>query len=207
MVNACCHGTFDAQDFLQSSLHLAHNERVTMAEMLNHQADLRGLRLLLLSACQTGLLDLEGARDEGHSLAAAMVQAGAQAVLATQWAVDDKATYLLMVRFIQEWLPQMEREAPASALARAQAWLRTITNAELAVWQRTMSLSAQLPMTRSPQQDTTPSWQRIPVRGRSARWQDDEAQLIVRIGAEQEEPSARPYADPYYWAGFQVIGW
>jgi CHAT domain-containing protein len=208
VVNACCHGTFDSQDFLQSALLLAGKERVTMSEMLNHHADLRGLRLLLLSACQTALLDLQGARDEVHSLAVAMLQAGAQAVIAAQWAVDDKATYLLMVRFAQEWLPQMEHEPPAAALARAQAWLRCVTNQELAHWQSEFLMPARmLPGTRTSQHRTTRAWQHLPVRGRSARWQEDDAQLIVRFGAEGEEPSARSYTDPYYWAGFQVIGW
>lgn len=208
MVSACCHGLFDAQNFLQSALLLAHNERVTMAEMLNHSADVRGLRLLLLSACQTAQLDLQGAHNEVHSIAAAMLQAGAQAVIAAQWAVDDKATYLLMVRFLQEWLPHREDEPPAAALARAQAWLRHVTNQELARWQSTLPTLSTLPATtRSSEQCTTHSWQRLAVRGRSARWKDDEAQFIVRYGAQREEPSTQPYADPYYWAGFQVLGW
>jgi CHAT domain-containing protein len=208
----CCHGTFDPQDFLQSALCLAHEERVTMSEMLNHHADLRGLRLLLLSACQTALLDLQGAHDEGHSLAVAMVQAGAQAVLAAQWAVDDKATYLLMVRFVQEWLPQMEHEPPAAALARAQAWLRHVTNKELALWQSRIPTSAGAkPLLQSgskrrhPEQTVTgisaTRWELMPVRGRSARYTGSDAQLIVRIGAENNKPSDRPYTDPYY------LGW
>jgi CHAT domain-containing protein len=87
VVNACCHGTFDRQEFLQSALRLAHGECITMAEMLNHHADLRGLRLLLLSACQTALLDLQGARDEGHSLAdeaQLIIRYGAQKELVTR---------------------------------------------------------------------------------------------------------------------------
>ncbi|GCF08497.1 CHAT domain-containing tetratricopeptide repeat protein [Dictyobacter arantiisoli] len=208
IVNVCCHGIFDTQDFLQSALLLAGKGRITMAEMLNHLADLRGVRLLLLSACQTALLDLQGARDEAHSLAVAMLQAGAQAVIAAQWAVDDKATYLLMVRFVQEWFPHLEQEPPVMALTRAQTWLRCVTNAELAVWYRTMPMATGfVPMTRLPEQHITRSWQRITVRGRSLRWHDDDAQVIVRLDAEKEDPFAQPYADPYYWAGFQVIGW
>jgi CHAT domain-containing protein len=189
-----------------------------MSEMLNHHADLRGLRLLILSACQTALLDLQGARDEGHSLAAAMVQAGAQAVMAAQWAVDDKATYLLMVRFAQEWLPQMEQEPPATALARAQAWLRSVTNEELVHWHRTIptpdgmkslrpSMSKQHQAEQTATRGPVPQWEYMPIRKRSARYNVSDAQLIVRIGAEKDEPSTQPYRNPYYWAGFQVIGW
>ena len=208
VVNACCHGTFDTHHFLQSGLHLAEGEHITMSEMLNHHADLRGLRLILLSACQTALLDMQGARDEGHSFAAAMVQAGAQAVLAAQWAVDDKATYLLMVRFAQEWLPAMEQIAPAMALARAQAWLRQVTNKELAFWRRTMpAMTQHRNLKHNTVPDATIHWRQMPVRGRSTRYNASDAQLIVRFGAENDDPSAQPYADPYYWAGFQVLGW
>lgn len=95
--------------------------------MLNREANLSGLRLFILSACQTAILDLHGARDEVRSLAVGALQAGAQAVLAALWPVDDEATYLLMVRFAQEWLPRIGQEPPAAALARAQYWLRTVT--------------------------------------------------------------------------------
>jgi len=217
MVDACCHGTFDQKDFLRSALHLAQGERLSMAEVLSHQADLRGLRLLLLSACQTALLDLQGARDEVHSLAAAMLQAGARAVLASQWPVDDQATYLLMVRFVQEWFPYLDQEPPASALARAQTWLRTVTNAELVRWQSTLPMPSSSKQLRNllapwqPGQHTKPSttrrWRRVAVRGRQARIAEKDAQHMVRWAAEHNEPTACPYADPYYWAGFQVIGW
>src|SRR5260221_13877134 len=108
--------------------------------MLSDQVDLRGLRLLILSACQTAILDLQGARDEVRSLAAGMLQAGAAAIIASLWSVDDRATYLLMVRFAQEWFHQMDREAPAYALARAQYWLRTVTYRELGSWEAASDL-------------------------------------------------------------------
>jgi CHAT domain-containing protein len=219
IVDASCHGMFDRGDFLRSALRLAKGEHITMSELLSHQTDVRGLRLLLLSACQTALLDLQGARDEVHSLAVAMLQAGARAVLGSLWAVDDKATYLLMVRFAQEWLPHMEQEPPAAALARAQAWLRTITNADLAVWHSTVpvpsmtkqQLTGITPVAHRLGQDatgkSTMEWQHIPVRGLDTRYQAKEAESVVRIEAEEGNLAACPYADPYYWAGFQVVGW
>ena len=103
--------------------------------MLALQAHLRGMRLLILSACQTAIIDPRGAHEELHSLASAMLQAGAAAILATLWAVDDRATYLLIVRFAQEWFPHLHDEPPAVALVKAQQWLRTVTNRELQQWQ------------------------------------------------------------------------
>src|SRR5260370_35712168 len=110
---------------------LAHEEELTLADMLSDHADLRRLRLLILSACQTAMLDLQGARDEVRSLAAGMLQAGAAAILASLWAVDDRATYLLMLRLPLQWFPQMTDEPPPRALGHAQHWLRTVPHRDL----------------------------------------------------------------------------
>ena len=222
VVDASCHGVFDSSDFLRSRLTLANQRELTLAELLSHQIDVRGLRLLMLSACQTALLDLQGARDEVRSLATGMLQAGVTSVLASLWAVDDKATYLLMTRFAQEWLPRMHDESPVPALARAQHWLRTVTNRELQDWQ------AALPQFSPPQKeqrmhghdDTSftniapienialvDTHQLVAVRGHSYRFDMMQAQDYVRDIAEEGIPDACPYADAYYWAGFQLAGW
>lgn len=221
IVDASCHGIFDAKNFLQSSLRLAGGKRLTLADALSHKVDLRGLRLLILSACQTAILDLRGARDEVYSLAAGMIQAGAQAVLASLWSVDDKASYLLMVRFVQEWLPQWEQEPPVAALVRAQRWLRTVTHYELQAWYATSLPLIAIEERRKagsakpeydPSQEEEKVWANTPkliaVRGHGYRYEIDEAIHLVRAEArEQINPDACPYADPIYWAAFQMIGW
>ncbi len=214
VVNASCHGIFDTHDFLRSRLILAHEQKLTLADMLSYQVDLRGLRLLILSACQTAMLDLRGARDEVRSLAAGMLQAGASAILASLWAVDDRATYLLMVRFALEWFPHMNDEPPAAALARAQHWLRTVTNHELQTWQAQIpskpamtNETAKAPETSSGINVQLNSNQFVAVRGRANRFDAIQAQEIVQTYAEEMAPGACPYADPYYWAGFQITGW
>ncbi|HEU5229502.1 MAG TPA: CHAT domain-containing tetratricopeptide repeat protein [Ktedonobacteraceae bacterium] len=212
VVDASCHGEFDTRNFLSSKLVLAHEEALTLADMLSYQVDLRGLRLLILSSCQTAMLDLQGARDEVRSLAVGMLQAGATAVLAALWSVDDRATYLLMVRFALEWFPRLDSEPPAPALARAQHWLRTVTNRELQAWSTTpssLSLPANGPTKESAWHDLSPlnATQLVAVRGRSYRFDTVQAQEIIQSSAEEQDPDARPYADPYYWAGFQITGW
>jgi CHAT domain-containing protein len=214
VVNASCHGIFDTRNFLRSRLILAHEEELTLADMLSDQVDLRGLRLLILSACQTAILDLQGARDEVRSLAAGMLQAGAAAILASLWSVDDRATYLLMVRFALEWFPQMHNEPPATALARAQRWLRTVTNRELLLWQANLS---PLPVsandlakgseTFAGEHVAVHTGQLVAVRGRANRFDAIQAQEVVQSYAEELAPGDCPYADPYYWAGFQITGW
>ncbi len=214
VVNASCHGIFDSQNFMRSRLMLAHEQDLTLADMLSGQTDLRGLRLLILSACQTAMLDLQGARDEVRSLAAGMLQAGAAAILASLWAVDDRATYLLMVRFALEWFPQMNDEPPARALAHAQHWLRTVTNRELQAWQANIS-PLPIPANNLAKGSETVAGERmrvntgqlVAVRGRANRFDAAQAQGIIQADAEELTPDACPFADPYYWAGFQITGW
>jgi CHAT domain-containing protein len=228
MVDACCHGEFDAGDFLRSRLLLARGESLTLGDLLGgtlagagteasatgavgrqaaavvHRTPLQGLRLLILSACQTAILDLRGASDEVRSLAAGMVGAGAEAVLGALWSVDDKATYLLIVRFAQEWLPRRQIEPPAAALARAQRWLRGVTNRELRRWEATALPAA----TSAAALDE--AGEGITVRGgatRFSRYSAAEAVERVTAAAEFAADDTRPYAEPIFWSAFQMTGW
>ncbi|MCT9141019.1 CHAT domain-containing protein [Streptomyces violarus] len=197
VVVASCHGEFDSADFLNSRLLLAGGETLTLRDAQGDMVHLDGLRLLILSACQTAVMNLRGAREEVRSLAAGMLRAGAQAILAPLWAVDDRATYLLMVRFAQEWLPAMEETDLAEALAKAQAWLRTVTYRELAAWRTSLA---------PPQ---TPRQVQAPPRGRSTRHSAHAAETLIGELAERKaasSPDETPYAEPCFWAGFIVHG-
>jgi CHAT domain-containing protein len=224
VVDASCHGRFDPFDFLRSALLLADAEPLTLADLLSLPLRLRGVRLLILSACQTAIPDVRGQTDEVRSIAAAAIQAGVRAVLAALWPVDDRATFLLVVRFMQEWLPVMDREPPAFALARAQQWLRTATNRTLRAWQ----VSALAELGREDLEDTgaqagyQPPWTpsdhtpagagagarvQLRIRGGGTRYALSEAERRVHYFATSQAANEVPYADPIYWAGFQVVGW
>jgi CHAT domain-containing protein len=155
---------------------------------------MEGLRLLALSACQTAVSNLRAAYQEVRSLAAGMLQAGARAVLASLWPVDDRATYLLMIRFMQEWLPVMEEEEPARALVRAQTWLRTVTNRELAVWAAQVAVGG-VPLASEARSNQTGHEMVTPVRGGGDQ-----------SGTYDLHPHATLYADPVFWAGFEIVG-
>lgn len=197
-----CHGAFDPIDVLRSRLFLASGESLMLGNILGRETDLAGLRLLILSACQTANLDLHGATDEVHSLTTGMLQAGAKAVLGALWSVDDKATYLLMVRFAQEWFPNMAHESPAVALVRAQQWLRSVTNRELKEWRATELQQEQIPVQQSESDDEL-----VIVRGRGSRYSVGDAQDIMRQAARRLADEDHPYNDPFYWAAFQLAGW
>lgn len=220
VVDASCHGKADGREFLRSRI-FVQDGALTLGEALAGQVtDLHGLRLLILSACETAILDLRGARDEVRSLLVGFLQAGAEAVMGAWWAVDDKATYLLIVRFAEIWLPHMATLAPAVALA--QAWLRSRTNADLHAWadafnhptadERRAAGSAHPdanPQAAEAAQDTASTLQGAIKRtrgGREPRMDLDDALATLRQSTRRQ-PQAHPFADPVFWAGFQLTGW
>ena len=84
------------------------------------ELDLRGVQLVVLSACETGLGDLRGG--EGMlGLQRAFQVAGAETVIATLWSVEDNTTQKLMERFYDNhWNKEMPT---AEALREAQLWV------------------------------------------------------------------------------------
>ncbi|MFD8224994.1 CHAT domain-containing protein [Streptomyces massasporeus] len=124
LIHFACHGVAEPEDPLASALLLAHDERLTLREVLSSSMD---TGLAVLSACETAL---PGRRlpDEVIGFPAGLLEAGADAVIATLWRVDDNATMMLMRRMTQ--LRVQDGEPPAEALRKAQQWLRDSTNEE-----------------------------------------------------------------------------
>ena len=86
--------------------------------------DLRGLDLVVLSACQTGLGDIS--QGEGvFGLQRGFKKAGANAILMSLWEVDDKATQILMTQFYKNLLSGQSKR---HSLQAAQKYLREYNN-------------------------------------------------------------------------------
>lgn len=84
--------------------------------------DLRGLDLVVLSACQTGLGDI--AQGEGvFGLQRGFKKAGANSILMSLWEVDDKATQIMMTQFYRNLLSGQSKR---QSLLSAQKYLRKV---------------------------------------------------------------------------------
>jgi CHAT domain-containing protein/tetratricopeptide (TPR) repeat protein len=123
-LHVSCHGEFDPDSPLDSLLHLARGETVTAGEVLER---LRlACDLVTLSACESGLSRVRRG-DELMGLVRAFMVAGAPAVVATLWRVDERSTRILMERFYRE---VMAGASFALALQHAQIYLRGLTKQE-----------------------------------------------------------------------------
>jgi len=92
------------------------------------QLRLQGVKLAVLSACETGVPSVQ-LPDEVVSLVAGLLQAGVAGIAASLWSVSQLSTMLLMTRFYELW--QRKRLSPVEALRPAQQWVRDSTYGEM----------------------------------------------------------------------------
>ena len=165
-----------------SFLLLGNGDKLSLAEI--KRMNFKGVQMLALSACNTasgGGYGESGAEVEG--LGAAVQLAGAQSVLASLWEVSDSSTAVLMRNFYRLRTP--ERQSTGAQITAAQA----MRQAQLALLEgRTL---AGEPAQRAGDDD---------LRGASARAKDDP--LLPRFTPD----SAKPWAHPFYWAPFVLMG-
>ena len=127
-----CHGVFDEVHPLRSGLVLAEGRPMRLMQHLFEGSRLDAVRLVVLSACQTGLIDAARLPEESVGLVSAFIEAGAPGVVGSLWPVGDAATALLMARFYAVLFEDGRQVVhPAEALRQAQLWLRDLTVEEL----------------------------------------------------------------------------
>ena len=156
-----CHGYFNFNQPLRSALLLADCELpppppeenptrylplrngktldltkcLTLADIF--ALDFRECRLVVLSACETGISDFSSISDEYISLPSGFLVAGSSSVVPTLWAVNDLSTSLLMIKFYQLLKAGL---SVSLALNTAQLWLRDATKEDLQTWKKQLPL-------------------------------------------------------------------
>jgi CHAT domain-containing protein/tetratricopeptide (TPR) repeat protein len=196
-VHFSCHGSFDFQTPLISSLILAgaiestdsptptgpkslrlrSGGQANPAKCLTLQdifatLNLPKCRLVTLSACETGLTDTTKQSDDCIGLATGFLYAGSQGVLSSLWSVNDLATAFLMIKFYEN----LATADMAVALNTAQIWLRDATKEDLQTW------TSKLPL--------------------------NPTQKLIQLPAlfNKMEANTKPFQSPDYWAAFCAVG-
>jgi CHAT domain-containing protein len=170
-----CHGIAELDSPLDSRLLLAGEDDLRLRDLLAMR--LR-LRLAVLSACET-LSPGTDLPDEVISLPTGLLQAGAGGVVASMWAVPDRATAMLMTEFYRGW--RWDGLTPPGALRRAQQWLRDTTNGEKAG-----------------------QYRRALADG--AGWLPARAENDLMLALEVQDPDGREQSSLASWAGFAYVG-
>jgi len=199
-----CHGSFQPDSPLNSFLLLAaayisnippdsDNQRylkisddkaidlskcLTLGNLFEREIDLSQCRLVVLSACETGLIDFSNTSDEYIGLPSGFLYAGSASVVSTLWKVNDLSTAFLLIKFSQNLKAAIEKGEEISvaiALNQAQLWLKNVTKSDLQQWTNQLDLNK--------------------------NWQREIKDIFRRI-----EDDTKPYHSPYHWAAFTAIG-
>lgn len=126
-VHFACHAGarfFDPQ--LSAAISLSGEEELSALEIARLQVP---ARLVVASACETGVLQGYDAIDESLGLASAFIAAGAAGVVSSLWAVDDFAAALIVSKFYEGMF--VANRPPAEALRGAQLWVRDASGDEI----------------------------------------------------------------------------
>jgi CHAT domain-containing protein/tetratricopeptide (TPR) repeat protein len=171
-----CHGIYNIKDSLASYLQLSGQQTFSLSELMFGKAQPLQARLVVLSACKTGIIDFRKVPDELIGFPAGFLQAGVPGIISTLWAVDDISTALLMIRFYQYHLK--ENLEPSQALQQAQSWLRNATGKQLRDFGNQFFQKAA----------------------------KKEPYVYQTMRHFKAIPDKKPFAHPYYWAGFVFSG-
>ena len=137
----------------------------------------RMLRLVVLASCETGISDFVSYELSPRSLLLGFIESGALGGVAALWRVPDHATALLFGRFYFHHVEQQEN--PADALRNAQVWLKTLTCGAIDVL-------------------LTELLDEYPATGKAV-------DLLLRE-ISHLSTNAKPFENPYFWAGFLFVG-
>jgi CHAT domain-containing protein len=153
--------------------------RITAQQIVNTWA--LDADLVVLSGCETALG--RATASEGYlGFTQALFAHGARSVVLSSWAVDDRATSLLMARFYANLLgrrPGLNKPMPKTeALHEAKTWLRSLKEEQVGPALKELQRGGSRPLVTA----------NSPPQSRS------------------EEKGDRPFSHPNYWAAFILVG-
>jgi CHAT domain-containing protein len=185
-----CHGSFNVNSPQDSCLLLAEskdenndldlNKCLTLGNLFEQDFQLDNCRLVVLSACETGLVDSKNTSDEYIGLPSGFLYAGSTSVVSSLWQVNDLSTAFMIIKFLQNLQAAMingEDFSVAVSLNQAQKWLRNLTKIQLDEWIGEHELNLNVTL-------------RMELRRRFHNIPND----------------SRPFESPFYWAAFCGVG-
>ncbi|WP_253852072.1 CHAT domain-containing protein [Microcystis aeruginosa] len=184
-----CHGSFNPANPLESALFLANKEPLTLGEIF--ELRLNKCRLITLSACETGMIDINSISDEYIGLPSGFLFAGSPSVVSSLWTVNDLSTSFLMIKLYEILFDENQQVSVPVALKTAQNWLQNLT-----VQEYLNQLDSCLKIVKSMQQKLTSK-----EFNRLMDMIEDE-----QIRIKGFELNYKLFNNPFYWAAFTASG-
>jgi len=195
LVHISSHFSFRPGDEARSFLLLGDGSAMTLEEMKQHPGLFGGVELLTLSACNTAAQQADANGREIDGFAELAQRLGAGSVMATLWPVADNSTPWLMREFYQT-------RQSGSGMTKADA----IRRAQLALLNgtaKTQPLPEAQKGSFSPVKIViTPNESKRDGGVRSA----EIVYVSEKDGQAFKRDDKKPFAHPYYWAPFILIG-
>jgi CHAT domain-containing protein len=186
-----CHGGFNPDNPLESALFLANKEPLTLGEIF--ELRLNKCRLITLSACETGMIDINSISDEYIGLPSGFLFAGSPSVVSSLWTVNDLSTSFLMIKLYEILFDENQQVSVPVALKTAQNWLQNLTvkeaekNLESQTFQQAL---IQLQQTLS----------------KKELFELEDAIAVRQTKWKAMSPEDKPFNNPFYWAAFIASG-
>jgi len=194
LVHISSHFNFRPGDEARSFLLLGDGTAMTLEEMKQHTDLFAGVELLTLSACNTAAQRPGANGREIDGFAELAQRLGAGSVMATLWPVADNSTPWLMREFYQT-------RQKGNGLSKAEAFRR----AQLALLNGTAQ-TRPLPE----EQKRAASVVKIVIEPDGKGSSQDTRGAVVRVSEKLaptfKQDDKKPFAHPYYWAPFILIG-
>jgi CHAT domain-containing protein/Tfp pilus assembly protein PilF len=195
LVHISSHFNFRPGDEARSFLLLGDGTAMTLEEMKRHPGLFAGVELLTLSACNTAAQQADANGREIDGFAELAQRLGAGSVMATLWPVADNSTPWLMREFYQT-------RQTGNGLTKAEA----IRRAQLALLNGTAQAE---PLPAAQKGASSPV--KIVVGANQNKRESANRSGEIVLAITEEVPSFKrdvktPFAHPYYWAPFILIG-